>query len=117
MPLLGGAGGGALGAVPLAGGVPVARGVRGERLLHRLLEQGLQVGRDAGPGGLAAPGARGGVRGFALLAEGVEQRLPLPRLVEEVLDPWHQVLHAAGQLGVADVPHGVEDFELAYAQP
>ena len=82
----------------------MAWGVRGERLLHRLLEQGLQV--DGWGGRLGCRGGRScwsRVRGRALLAEGVEQGLPLPCLVEEILDPRDQVLHAAGQLGVAHV--------------
>jgi hypothetical protein len=51
----------------------MARGVRGERLLHGLLEQGLQV--DGWGGRLGCRGGRscrGRVRRVALLAEGVE---------------------------------------------
>jgi hypothetical protein len=64
----------------------MAWGVRGERLLHRLLEQGLQV--DGWGGRLGCRGGRscwGRLRRLALLAQGVEQRLPLPRLVQNVL--------------------------------
>ena len=56
-------------------------------------------------------------RGLALLAEGVEVGLPLPCLVEHILDPGHQVLHAAGQLRIAHVAHRVEDFDIAHAEP
>ena len=42
--------------------------------------------------------------------------LPLPRLVQDVLHPWHQVLHTAGQLRVADIPHRVHKFYVSYAQ-
>jgi hypothetical protein len=79
-------------------------------LLHGLLEQGLQVCRDA----RRRDGGRGrrrhrrlGGHGFALLAEGIKVGLPLPGLVEHILNPWHQVLHAAGQLGVGHVPQRV----------
>ena len=41
--------------------------------------------------------------------------LPLPCLVQHILDPWHQVLHTAGQLRVADIPHRVHQFNLAHA--
>jgi hypothetical protein len=43
--------------------------------------------------------------------------LPLPCLVEQILDPGHQVLHTTGQLCISHVSHGVEDFEFAHAQP
>src|SRR6266571_1117009 len=76
-------------------------------LLHRLLDEDLQVGGWGGRLGCRrGRSCWGRVRGFALLAEGVEVNLPLPCLVEHSLHPWHQVLHAAGQLGVADVTHG-----------
>ena len=42
---------------------------------------------------------------------------PLPCLVDEVLHPRHQVPDAARQLCIGHVPHRVEDFQLAHAEP
>jgi len=97
----------------------LAVGLRGQGLLHGLLEQGLHVGGYAGrrQGGYRrlrwGSGRRFGRH--ALLAQGFELGLPLPRLVEEVLHPGDEVLHAVGQLGVTHIAHGVHDFELTDA--
>ena len=56
------------------------------------------------------------VRDLALLTERVEVALPLPRLVEHIVHPRNEVLHAAGECCVADVPHRVYEFDLTYAQ-
>ena len=108
--LAGGVGSGAwLGA---AGWSLLAACLGGQGLLHRLLNQGLQVGRRAhrrdggGGGGTAACPAAA----VALLAERVELGLPLPGLVDEILHPGRQVLHAARQLGIGHVSHGVHKF-------
>src|SRR5712691_1134617 len=96
VPLLGGAGGGGR-----SGG---AGGLCGEGVLHRLLEERLQVSMGAwGLGIWRDWRSRGRVRRVALLAEGVEQNLPLPGLVKYILYPWHEVLYAAGQLGITHI--------------
>ena len=106
----------AAGAVPLRGRLAVAGGLLCRQgLLHGLLDQGLHVGgwrrgRRLWDSGLPCR------RGLALLAEGVEEGLPLPGLVEDILHPWYQVLDATGQLCIRHVSHGVEDFEFAHAE-
>jgi hypothetical protein len=84
-------------------------------LLHGLLHERLQVGGWRGGRRLWDSGRPCG-GGLALLAEGVKVGLSLPCLIEHILHPWHEVLYAAAQLRVADVPHRVHEFYLAYAK-
>ena len=98
------AGGVAAGAWPLAGVWPVLAGCWAARACCTACW--IRACRSAGAWGTAAVEQRLPCgRGLALLAEEVKVGLPLPCLVEHILHPGHEVLHAAGQLRVADVPH------------
>ena len=104
--------------VPLAGGLAGAGGLLGRQgLLHGLL--------DAGPAGRRVAWRDGGCGTAVGPADAasrcwrrsVKVGLPLPCLVEHILHPRHQVLHAAGEFRVAHVPHRVHEFDLTHAQP
>ena len=98
------AGGVGVGGLAGGSGLVLAGGrLSGQRLLHRLLDQGLHVGRRARwwDGGWRWHRGLPCCCRVALLAERVELALPLAGLVDQVLHPGRQVLHAARQLGIA----------------
>ena len=50
------------------------------------------------------------------IPEGQTTFLHVACTAHHIVHPRHEVLHAAGECCVADVPHRVYEFDLTYAQ-